>query len=193
MPPSRKPKDASQIAPQFGDLSSSLEARKHAEAAQEQDAAIYDYDGVYDSFKVEKKPKPEDIEKRPKYFNALQKAADVRERDRQIAEERRLKRRREAEGTSSRTRRNSSRRRTRSSRRKTGGSRKRRRDGEAEDAKRNKGRGMFEFLKQTLEREDREHAQKVKAAEEAAAAGPARSRKARAKAGRRRMRSSRGR
>ena len=37
-------------------------------------------------------------EKKPRYFNALQKAAETRDRDRQIAEEKRLKREREAEG-----------------------------------------------------------------------------------------------
>ena len=173
LPPSRKPRDAP-VNTQFGDLSSSLEARKHAQAAEAQDASIYDYDGVYDSFKVEPKARAEeDADRRPKYFDALQRAADVRERDKQIAEERRLKRERDAEGDEFADKEKfvteAYRKQQEENRRLEEEEKKR----EAEDAKKNKGRGMFEFMKQRLEQEDKIHAEKVRAAEAAAAAGPA--------------------
>lgn len=173
LPPSRKPRDAP-VNTQFGDLSSSLEARKHAQAAEAQDVSIYEYDGVYDSFKTEPKARAaEDADRRPKYFDALQRAADVRERDKQIAEERRLKRERDAEGDEFADKEKfvteAYRKQQEQNRRLEEEEKKR----EAEDAKKNKGRGMFEFMKKRLEQEDKIHAEKVRAAEAAAAAGPA--------------------
>ncbi|KAH8894810.1 hypothetical protein GQ53DRAFT_744218 [Thozetella sp. PMI_491] len=171
LPPSRKDK-AKAATTQFGDLSSALESRKHAQAAEAQDAAIYDYDGVYDSFKASKKQVQEDVEKRPKYFDSLQKAADLRERDRQIAEDRRLKREREAEGDEFADKEKfvtEAYRKQQEENRRLEAEEKRR---EEEEAKKNKGRGMFDFLKQTLERQEEEHAEKIRAAEEAAVAGP---------------------
>ena len=39
----------------YGDLSSSLTSKKHADTAEELDANIYEYDAVYDSLKPQKK------------------------------------------------------------------------------------------------------------------------------------------
>ncbi|KAK4232145.1 coiled-coil domain-containing protein 55-domain containing protein [Podospora fimiseda] len=154
-------------ATQFNDLSSALTSRKFAQAAGEIDPTIYDYDAVYDSFKaVKAKPKEEDVEKKPKYFDALQKAADQRERDRQIAEEKRLKRERDAEGdefadkekfvTEAYKRQQEENRRLEEEEKKR----------EEEEQSRNKGRGMADFYKAMLQREEEEHAAKIRAAEE---------------------------
>ncbi|KAK6597461.1 Nuclear speckle splicing regulatory protein 1-like protein [Botrytis cinerea] len=82
----------------FGDLSSSLTSKKHAETAEELDANIYDYDAVYDSLKPKKKIVNEEEERKPKYMSNLIAAAAVRKRDSTIAEEKKLAREREAEG-----------------------------------------------------------------------------------------------
>ncbi|KAK3989514.1 nuclear speckle splicing regulatory protein 1 [Cladorrhinum sp. PSN332] len=161
-------------ATQFNDLSSALSSRKFAQAAEEIDPTIYDYDAVYDSFKAAKvKPKDDDDDpaadekkKRPKYFDALQKAADQRERDRQIAEEKRLKRERDAEGDEFADKEKfvtEAYKRQQEENRRLEEEEKRR---EEEEQTRNKGRGMADFYKAMLQREEEEHAAKVKAAEE---------------------------
>ncbi|RAL60597.1 hypothetical protein DID88_009792 [Monilinia fructigena] len=81
----------------YGDLSSSLTSKKHAETAAELDENIYDYDAVYDSLKP-KKIVNEEEERKPKYMSNLIAAAAVRKRDSTIAEEKKLAREREAEG-----------------------------------------------------------------------------------------------
>lgn len=155
-------------ATEFSDLSSALTSRKFAQAAEDIDPTIYDYDGVYDSFKAAKaKPKSEDEkEKRPKYFDALQKAADQRERDRQIAEEKRLKRERDAEGDEFADKEKfvtEAYKRQQEENLRLEEEEKRREEAEA---KRNKNRGMADFYKQMLEKGEEEHAAQVKAAEE---------------------------
>ncbi|KXJ97582.1 coiled-coil domain-containing protein 55-domain containing protein, partial [Microdochium bolleyi] len=95
-PPTSKSKK-SQMS-MYGDLSSALESRKYQEAAEELDPSVYDYDGVYDSLKPEKKVTPEDAERRPKYMKSLLASAAVRKRDALIAEEKKIARERELEG-----------------------------------------------------------------------------------------------
>ncbi|KAK0753402.1 coiled-coil domain-containing protein 55-domain containing protein [Schizothecium vesticola] len=171
-PPSSKPKPktaAAADASQFSDLSSALTSQRYASAAAAADPSIYDYDAVYDSLKAAshaKKAEPADVEKRPRYFDALQKAADVRERDRQIAEEKRLKRERDAEGdefadkekfvTEAYKRQQEENRRIEAEEAAR----------EAAEAKRNKNRGMADFYKDMLERGELEHQAVVKAVEE---------------------------
>ncbi|KAK3333164.1 coiled-coil domain-containing protein 55-domain containing protein [Cercophora scortea] len=175
-PPPRKSGTGSskppQVNPQFGDLSSALESRKYAQAAAEgEDPSIYDYDAVYDSLKAPPKMAAE-VDKRPRYFDALQKAADVRERDRQIAEEKKLKREREAEGDEFADKEKfvtEAYKRQQEENRQLEEAEKKREEAEA---KKNKNRGMAAFYKQMLDRDEQEHAAKVKAAEERAAAGP---------------------
>ncbi|KAK4165429.1 coiled-coil domain-containing protein 55-domain containing protein [Cladorrhinum sp. PSN259] len=166
--PLAPPPKAAPPAAQFNDLSSALTSRKFAQAAEEIDPTIYDYDAVYDSFKAAKaKPKDDPAaEKKPRYFDALQKAADQRERDHQIAEERRLKRERDAEGDEFKDKEKfvteAYKRQQEENRRLEEEEKKR----EEEEAKKNKGRGMADFYKQMLQREEEDHAAKVKAAEE---------------------------
>ena len=178
-PPSTKPAAKHQLpattaaALQFDDLSSALDSRRHAQAATETDPTIYDYDAVYDSLKAAAAAaKKEDDEagaaeqKRPKYFDALQKAADVRERDRQIAEEKRLKRERDAEGDEFADKEKfvtEAYKRQQEANRKLEEEEARR---EEEERKRNKNRGMADFYKTMLDRGEEEHRAQVKAVEE---------------------------
>ncbi|KAM7202116.1 nuclear speckle splicing regulatory protein 1 [Naviculisporaceae sp. PSN 640] len=172
-PLSSKSKSKSQdpaVADTFGDLSSALDSRKHAEAAAAADPSIYDYDAVYDSFKLasHNKKNPEDAaeEKKPRYFSALQKAAEIRDRDRQIAEEKRLKRERDAEGdefadkekfvTEAYKKQQEENRRLEEEEKKR----------EEAEKKQNKDKGMSVFYKAMLEKNEREHEAMVKAAEE---------------------------
>ncbi|KAI1417587.1 coiled-coil domain-containing protein 55-domain containing protein [Hypoxylon sp. FL1857] len=156
----------------YGDLSSSLESRKHKEAAEELDPSIYDYDAVYDSLKPEKKATQEDVERKPKYMKNLLASAAVRKRDALIAEEKKIAREREEEGeeyadkekfvTEAYKKQQEENRRIEEEERRR----------EEEEAKKNKGGGMTAFYKDLLERGDKRHAEVVKAAEERAKAGP---------------------
>lgn len=168
-PPTSKPKPKATATAEFTDLSSALTSQRYASAAAATDPSIYDYDAVYDSLKAAahaKKADPADAEKKPRYFDALQKAADVRERDRQIAEEKRLKRERDAEGdefadkemfvTEAYKRQQEENRRIEAEEAAR----------EAAEQKRNGKRGMADFYKGMLERGEREHQAVVKAVEE---------------------------
>ncbi|KAI2630720.1 hypothetical protein GGR54DRAFT_165707 [Hypoxylon sp. NC1633] len=169
-PPNSKSKK-SQIS-MYGDLSSSLESRKHKEAAEELDPSIYDYDAVYDSLKPEKKVTQEDVERKPKYMKNLLASAAVRKRDALIAEEKKIARERAEEGedyadkekfvTEAYKKQQEENRRIEEEERRR----------EDEEAKTNKGGGMTAFYKDLLERGDQQHAEVVKAAEERAKAGP---------------------
>ncbi|KAI1143848.1 coiled-coil domain-containing protein 55-domain containing protein [Hypoxylon sp. FL0543] len=169
-PPNAKGKK-SQIS-MYGDLSSSLESRKHREAAEEQDPSIFDYDAVYDSLKPQKKAAQEDIERKPKYMKNLLASAAVRKRDALIAEEKKIARERAEEGeeyadkekfvTEAYKKQQEENRRIEEEERRR----------EEEEAKKNKGGGMTAFYKDLLDRGDKLHAEVVKAAEERAKAGP---------------------
>ncbi|KAI6091101.1 coiled-coil domain-containing protein 55-domain containing protein [Hypoxylon rubiginosum] len=170
-PPSGKGKKPPQIS-MYGDLSSSLESRKHQEAAEELDPSIYDYDAVYDSLKPEKKAIKEDVERKPKYMKNLLASAAVRKRDALIAEEKKIAREREEEGeeyadkekfvTEAYKKQQAENRRIEEEERRR----------EEEEAKKNKGGGMTAFYKDLLERGDQRHTEVLKAAEERAKAGP---------------------
>ncbi|KAK4106599.1 hypothetical protein N658DRAFT_415265 [Parathielavia hyrcaniae] len=183
-PPSRSKRSASPTSsttttkpPQappnpFTDLSSALTSRKHAASASAADPSIYDYDAAYDSFKAAKAAASTSTsettaeKKRPRYFDALLSAAEVRERDRQIAEERRLQRERAAEGDEFADKEKFV---TEAYRRLQEANRRLQEEEaarEEEERRRNKGRGLAEFYKGVLERGEREHALLVKAAEE---------------------------
>ncbi|KAI1212493.1 uncharacterized protein F4807DRAFT_373603 [Annulohypoxylon truncatum] len=173
-PPSQPPNGKvkkSQIS-MFGDLSSSLESRKHQEAAEELDPSIYDYDAVYESLKPEKKATQEDVERKPKYMKNLIASAAIRKRDALIAEEKKIARERAEEGeeyadkekfvTEAYKKQQEENRRIEEEERKR----------EEEEAKKNKGGGMTAFYKDLLERGEQRHAEVVKAAEERAKTGP---------------------
>jgi len=167
-PPTSK-KQPLLVPNEFTDLSSALTSRKYAASAEEADPSIYDYDAAYDSFKAAKKAAAAALsteDKRPRYFDALQRAADIRERDRQIAEERRLQRERAAEGDAYKDKEKfvtEAYRRQQEELRRLREEEERR---EEEEKKKNQGRGLAEFYKGMLERGEREHAALVKAAEE---------------------------
>lgn len=94
----------------FGsDLASALTARKHTKAAEALDPSIYDYDATYDAFKAATVRKPkgdgdggdgedEETRRKPQYMSNIRKMAEVRDRDRRIAEDKKMQREREAEG-----------------------------------------------------------------------------------------------
>ncbi|KAG7290514.1 hypothetical protein NEMBOFW57_000516 [Staphylotrichum longicolle] len=181
LPPQQPPSSSSTTTTssttpnQFTDLSSALTSRKHAASAAAADPSIYDYDAAYDSFKAAKAAASSSskdaaaTEKKPRYFDALLNAADVRERDRQIAEERRLQRERAAEGDAFADKEKfvtEAYRRQQEENRRLQAEEERR---EEEERRRNKGRGLAEFYKGVLERGEREHAALVKAAEEGVA------------------------
>ena len=99
-PPTLKAKKG-QESTMFGDLSSALSSKRNAEAAEELDPSVYDYDKVYDTFKPQSHKKAEDAagaERKPRYMSSVIAAANVRKRDALIAEEKKIAREREAEG-----------------------------------------------------------------------------------------------
>ncbi|RCI15238.1 hypothetical protein L249_6468 [Ophiocordyceps polyrhachis-furcata BCC 54312] len=168
--PKLKPK--ARISAMFGDLSSSLTSKKNAEAAQELDPTIYEYDSVYDSLKQARTGAKEtgeaDAQRKPKYMQGLTQAAKVRKRDALIAMEKKIAREREAEGdeyadketfvTEAYKRQQEENRRLEEAERRK----------EEEDARRNKGGGMSAYHRQLLEKEEERHAQAVKAVEQRA-------------------------
>ena len=175
-PPSQPPKLKSKVSESvmFGDISSSLTSRKNAEKAQELDPTIFDYDGVYDSLRPEKKKTQEDAERKPKYMGSLMAAAAVRKRDALIAEEKKIAREREAEGEEFADKEKfvteAYRRQQEENRRIEEEERRR----EEDEAKKNKSGGMTAFYKKMLNQGDERHAEIMKAAEERAKAGGSR-------------------
>ncbi|ETS80004.1 hypothetical protein PFICI_07533 [Pestalotiopsis fici W106-1] len=171
-PPSAPPKSKKPQVSMYGDLSSALESRRNAEAAEELDPSIYDYDGVYDSIKPEKKTTKEDAERRPKYMKNLIASAAVRKRDALIAEEKKIAREREAEGEEFADKEKfvtEAYKMQQEENRRLEEEEKRR---EEEEARKNKGGGMTAFYKDLLNQGDQRHAEMMKAAEERAKNGP---------------------
>ncbi|KAK0118707.1 hypothetical protein ONS95_007593 [Cadophora gregata] len=156
----------------YGDLSSSFTSKKHADKAEELDANIYDYDAVYDSLKPQKKVTEEDKERKPKYMTNLMAAAEVRQRDARIAEEKKLAREREAEGDEFADKEKfvtSAYKKQQEENRRLEAEEKIR---EEMEAKKNKGTGMTSFYKNMLEKGEQKHAEVVKAVEERIKTGP---------------------
>ena len=156
----------------YGDLSSSFTSKKHADKAEELDANIYDYDAVYDSLKPQKKLTEEDKERKPKYMTNLMAAAEVRQRDARIAEEKKLAREREAEGDEFADKEKfvtSAYKKQQEENRRLEAEEKIR---EEMEAKKNKGTGMTSFYKNMLEKGEQKHAEVVKAVEERIKTGP---------------------
>ncbi|WQF75918.1 Putative nuclear speckle splicing regulatory protein [Colletotrichum destructivum] len=168
-PPTSKTKK--QANAMFGDLSSSLASKKHAEAAEELDPSVYDYDGVYESFKPQKKSTKEDVERKPKYMRSLLEAASVRKRDALIAEEKKIAREREAEGEEYADKEKfvtEAYKKQQEENRRIEEEEKRR---EEEEAKKNKAGGMSAFYKNLLNKGEERHAEVLKAAEGKSKAG----------------------
>ncbi|KAJ1032949.1 hypothetical protein NDA16_000228 [Ustilago loliicola] len=77
--------------------------KKKQQEAEQLDASIFDYDGVYDTIKdAERKVKQarqtEDATKKPKYVDGILESAEQRKRDRLRAEARMIQKQRQAEG-----------------------------------------------------------------------------------------------
>ena len=169
-----KPNGGSKKAPvsMYGDLSTSFSSRKHAQAAEELDPSIFDYDAVYDSLKPQKKVTQEDKERKPKYMSNLLAAAAVRKRDATIAEEKKLARDREAEGDEFADKEKfvtSAYKKQQEENRRLEAEEKLR---EEQQQKKNKGTGMTNFYKNMLQKEEQKHAEIVKAAENSASREP---------------------
>ncbi|KAF4587813.1 coiled-coil domain-containing protein 55 [Ophiocordyceps camponoti-floridani] len=169
-PPNLKPKAKERTSALFGDLSSSLTSRKHAQAAQEVDPTVYEYDSVYDSMKRAKSGAKDDVEpggeRKPKYMQGLMRAAQTRKRDALIAEETKVAREREAEGDEFADKETivteAYKRQLEENKRLKEEERRR----EEEDAKRNKGGGMSAFYRRFLDKDEERHAEAVKAVQE---------------------------
>ncbi|KJR86443.1 coiled-coil domain-containing protein [Sporothrix schenckii 1099-18] len=110
-PPSKYKKatvdgDGDTTSSPFGsDLASALTARKHREAAEALDPSIYDYDATYDAFKAGTSKNKAgghaddgETPRKPQYMSNIRKMAEVRERDRRVAEDKKMQRERAAEG-----------------------------------------------------------------------------------------------
>ncbi|KHJ31384.1 putative coiled-coil domain-containing protein 55 [Erysiphe necator] len=147
-------------------LSASFTSKKHENFARNLDANIYEYDAVYDSLKRTKRELKDDKDRKPRYMANLIAAAAVRKRDATIAEEKKLQRERDAEGdeyadkekfvTSAYKKQQEENRRLEQEERTR----------EELDAKNNVGTGMLNFYKNVLEKEEKKHAEIVKAVDE---------------------------
>ncbi|KFY91209.1 hypothetical protein V500_04786 [Pseudogymnoascus sp. VKM F-4518 (FW-2643)] len=171
-PPPGAPKPKSQPQSLYGDLSTSFSSSKHAATAESLDASIYDYDAVYDSLKPQKQVTEADKERKPKYMTSLLAAAAVRKRDATIAEERKLAREREAEGEEYADKEKfvtEAYKKQQAANRVAEAEEKER---EEREAKENKNTGFTGFYKDLLEKDEKRHAEIVKAAEERGKAGP---------------------
>lgn len=174
-PPSQPPKLKSKAQPSamFGDLSSTLTARKNAKAAEELDPSVYDYDAVYDSLKPEKNvPDEAGAERRSRYMKSVIESAEVRKRDQLIASEKKIAREREAEGDEYEEKEKfvtEAYKKQQEENRRIEEEEKRK---EEEEARKNKVGGMSAFYRNMLDRGEQRHSQAVKAAEEAAKEGP---------------------
>lgn len=177
-PPTEPPKlkSKAESSRQFGDLSSALTSRKYAEAAESLDPSVYDYDAAYDVLKAaerqrEAEVKKESAQRKSRYMADVTRAAEQRERDRGVAELKKIQREREAEGdefadkekfvTEAYKRKQEEDRRAEEEERKK----------EEEERKKNKFGGMTGFHKEMLEREEHRRAEMEKMAAEAAKSG----------------------
>ncbi|PHH91549.1 hypothetical protein CDD83_34 [Cordyceps sp. RAO-2017] len=166
------PAKQSRPKPMYSDLSSSLTSRKNAEAAQELDPTVYEYDSVYDSLKPGKAATTEDVERKPKYMRSLMQAAEVRKRDALIAEEKKIARERAEEGdefadkekfvTEAYKKQQEENRRIEEEERRR----------EEEEAKKNEGGGMSAFYRRLLDKDEQRHAEALQAAQRRAKDGP---------------------
>ncbi|SOV03548.1 uncharacterized protein UDID_04302 [Ustilago sp. UG-2017a] len=77
--------------------------KKKQQEAEQLDASVFDYDGVYDTIKdaerrVKQAKQAEDETKKPKYVDGILESAEQRKRDRLRAEARMIQKQRQAEG-----------------------------------------------------------------------------------------------
>lgn len=176
--PQEPPKLKSKVDPsrQFGDLSSALTSKKYAEAAEALDPSVYDYDAAHDVIEAAKKQreaeaKKENAQRKSRYMSDVTKAAEQRERDRSIAELKKIQREREAEGDEFADKEKFV---TEAYKRKQEEDRIAQEEEarrEEEEKKKNKFGGMTGFHKEMLEREDQRRAEMEKIVAQAATTG----------------------
>ncbi|KAG6365160.1 hypothetical protein INS49_006767 [Diaporthe citri] len=173
--PKEPPKLKSKVdsSRQFGDLSSALTSKKYAEAAEALDPSVYDYDAAHDVIEAAKKQreaevKKENAQRKSRYMSDVTKAAEQRERDRSIAELKKIQREREAEGDEFADKEKFV---TEAYKRKQEEDRiaeEEEKKREEEEKKKNKFGGMTGFHKELLEREDQRRAEMEKIVAQAA-------------------------
>lgn len=173
-PPKLKSKTTS--AQQFGDLSSALTSRKYAEAAESLDPSVYDYDAAYDVIKAAEKQreveaKKESSQRKSRYMDSVTKAAEQRERDRGVAELKKIQREREAEGDEFADKEKFVTEAYKKKQEEDKKNEEEERLREEEERKKNKFGGMTGFHKEVLERQDQRRMEVEKLAAEAAKNG----------------------
>lgn len=176
--PQEPPKLKSKVdtSRQFGDLSSALTSKKYAEAAEALDPSVYDYDAAHDVIEAAKKQreaeaKKENAQRKSRYMSDVTKAAEQRERDRSIAELKKIQREREAEGDEFADKEKFV---TEAYKRKQEEDRiaqEEEKKREEDEIKKNKFGGMTGFHKELLEREDQRRAEMDKIVAQAAMPG----------------------
>lgn len=176
--PNEPPKLKSKTDPsrEFGDLSSALTSRKYAEAAESLDPSVYDYDAAYDTLKAAERQREAEVKKesgarKARYMEDVIKATEQRERDRSVAELKKIQREREAEGDEFADKEKFV---TEAYKRKQEEDKKAEEEErlrEEEERKKNKFGGMTGFNKELLEREDQRRAEMAKMVAEAAKNG----------------------
>ncbi|POS80166.1 coiled-coil domain-containing protein 55 [Diaporthe helianthi] len=171
-----KLKSKADTSRQFGDLSSALTSKKYAEAAEALDPSVYDYDAAHDVIEAAKKQreaeaKKQNAQRKSRYMSDVTKAAKQRERDRSIAELKKIQREREAEGDEFADKEKFV---TEAYKRKQEEDRIAQEEEarrEEEEKKKNKFGGMTGFHKELLEREDQRRAEMDKIVAQAATTG----------------------
>ncbi|CAN8097048.1 unnamed protein product [Discula destructiva] len=175
-PPKLKTQAKSNSQQQFGDLSSALTSRKYAEAAESLDPSVYDYDAAYDVIKAAEKQreaetKKDSAQRKSRYMDSVTKAAEQRERDRGVAELKKIQREREAEGDEFADKEAFVTEAYKKKQEEDKKNEEEERRREEEERKKNKFGGMTGFHKQVLEREDQRRADMERLAAEAAKSG----------------------
>lgn len=157
---------------QYGDLSARHTSIKHAQAAQDLDPSVYDYDGVYDSLHA-KPVKSKDTSAGPKYMTSLLAAAEVRKRDQLRAKEKALQREREEEGEEFADKEKFVTGAYKAQQAEMARIEEEEREREAAEMEKRKktGGGMTGLYKDLLSREDEKHERAMRATEEAANGG----------------------
>ncbi|KAL1964968.1 hypothetical protein VTN77DRAFT_6168 [Rasamsonia byssochlamydoides] len=159
----------------YTNLAALHSSRKHAKEAEEIDPSIYSYDAVYDSIKA-KRDKPAgnaagENGGGSRYMDALLRSAEIRKRDHLRARDRKLQREREAEGDEYADKEKfvtAAYKAQQEEIRRMEEEEARQEKEEEERRKRNGGTGMVGFYRDMLARDEAQHGEAMKAAQEAA-------------------------
>lgn len=151
-------KDKDSNSDKYTNLSALRSAKLHDEQASQLDASVYDYDGVYDTFRpaTNTKSKGSDAASSgPKYMSTLLASTEQRKRDHERAREKAIQRERENEGDEFKDKEafvTSAYKAQQVEMRKAEEEEAKRL--EEEEEKRRRGAGMMDFNKRMLEREE---------------------------------------